>query len=424
MTKNDTAWQEIENELNIIRHVNNNNEFIITTNQIKSIGEREPRLMAKFDHKDKLPKLFSKNELGILPVSRSEYFISKFRLFCDVNVNNDKDIDEIIVDKNSISKYKTININEINSEDKALLIAKIFNIFQSFTGENDLRITNKGRFGTDILNFSLETLSGNLKEIVVRGSMADLDLGIEGNNFYTVEAKMGKINDFNIRQLYYPFLYWSNRIDKPVIPIFFVYHDKSFHLYQYHFLDKTNFHSIKLIKHSKFSVSKKVILNESILDIDEFLLSDLEGVPFPQADDFEKVIDVIDLIYSNYNNKEDFTEYFDFTPRQTDYYFNAARYLGLVERHNRNFYLTELGLDTVRFERTTRHAKLIKLILLHKVFYDVFMIIFRDNTITNDEIIEIMENNNVSVSENTLSRRAQTIKSWCLWIKEKFEENA
>jgi hypothetical protein len=49
----------------------------VTAKQIKSISTEEPRLMAKMDTFDSLPKIFQDNSLFLVPVSRCGYAIVK-----------------------------------------------------------------------------------------------------------------------------------------------------------------------------------------------------------------------------------------------------------------------------------------------------------------------------------------------------------
>lgn len=54
-------------------------------------------------------------------------------------------------------------------------------------------------------------------------------------------------------------------------------------------------------------------------------------IPFPQADSFERVINLCELLKQReFISKEDITQNYDFYSRQTDYYTNAGRYLGLI----------------------------------------------------------------------------------------------
>ena len=77
--QNDKAWEALFEKYDILQHIQSDGKFIISASQIKEY--REPRLMAKFDHNINLPKIFAKNKLAILPISRGEYVISHFEAY-------------------------------------------------------------------------------------------------------------------------------------------------------------------------------------------------------------------------------------------------------------------------------------------------------------------------------------------------------
>ena len=78
-TQNDKAWEELFEKYNVLSHIEASGKFIISATKIKEY--REPRLMAKFDHNINLPKVFSDNNLAILPISRGDYVISHFEAY-------------------------------------------------------------------------------------------------------------------------------------------------------------------------------------------------------------------------------------------------------------------------------------------------------------------------------------------------------
>ena len=67
-------WSDMISGLNIdiTKSIN-----YVTANQIKEITNKEPRIMAKMDRIECLPKIFKQNGLFLLPISRSEYAIVK-----------------------------------------------------------------------------------------------------------------------------------------------------------------------------------------------------------------------------------------------------------------------------------------------------------------------------------------------------------
>ena len=78
-SQNDKAWEALFEKYEILSHIEMNGKYEISASRIKEY--REPRLMAKFDHKINLPKIFSKNNLAILPISRGDYVISHFAAY-------------------------------------------------------------------------------------------------------------------------------------------------------------------------------------------------------------------------------------------------------------------------------------------------------------------------------------------------------
>src|SRR5690606_4873106 len=65
-----------------------------------------------------------------------------------------------------------------------------------------------------------------------------------------------------------------------------------------------------------------------------------ESTPYPQANDLDKVVDLVTVVDDEVNSKHKIAEFFEFDERQGDYYANAACYLGLLERNDHRFELT------------------------------------------------------------------------------------
>jgi hypothetical protein len=72
-SKNDVSWEVLFKEENILEQIKRNGYFYISSSRINK--QREARLMTKFDHAVKLPKIFRDNGLTIQPVSRGDYII-------------------------------------------------------------------------------------------------------------------------------------------------------------------------------------------------------------------------------------------------------------------------------------------------------------------------------------------------------------
>ncbi|MGE5557491.1 MAG: type II restriction enzyme [Bacillota bacterium] len=91
--KNDIAWEKLFNKHRILEHINNFGFYEINAREINIV--REARLMAKFDHYINLPAIFKKNQISILPVTRSKYILGNFEAY--KNVVYDETLPQIVL---------------------------------------------------------------------------------------------------------------------------------------------------------------------------------------------------------------------------------------------------------------------------------------------------------------------------------------
>lgn len=406
---NDKGWGKLNDSLGLIDTINKQGYVDVTTAQIKSIAAREPRLMAKFDHRSSLPTLFEKEGVNILPINRQTYRLLRFNAYAPIEYGNDY----CGFNCAALNRYDTLDINSINSEDKLILVSWLSGVLGHFLGEEHLAMTIKGKFGTDRLEFCV----GN-QPIVVTGAGAELDAGFEGRDVYLLEAKLGKVDDFHIRQLYFPYLYWRNikQLSKTVHPIFITYYDGKISLHKFAFENLTDFGSIYRVNFANYALNfKKIDVDDVFSHIHETqLLHPPQGIPFPQADDIEKIITVGELAYARLlSNKLELVERFSFVPRQADYYYNAARYIGLL---NDDLTPTDLLTDLMQVEPNKRRYKIIRHILslapIHQAFADC-----QRSGFTREVIAESLRRNVPGISGTTIGRRATTVFAWFNWFR-------
>ncbi|KAF3887978.1 MULTISPECIES: DUF7226 domain-containing protein [Nostocales] len=152
------------------------------------------------------------------------------------------------------------------------------------------------------------------------------------------------------------------------------------------------------------------------------IIPDPINVPFPQADKFERIIDLLWLLAVKDLAEEDITKHYQFNVRQTRYYTSAGRYLGLINKfsdisnNKLMFSLTNEGKYIV-YESKTKCLDLVKVILKHKIFYKVFGSTLNLGMIpSNEVIIQLMSTSDLNMSDNTIRRRASTVRGWTDWI--------
>lgn len=423
-TKNDIAWNKLFAEHKIAEKVVKNGFFEIRSSQINKF--REARLMTKFDYKSQLPEIFSENKLSILPISRGSYVISDFETFKDFESENPTPV------KIDFPNYlESIKYDNITSESTALNCAFVTGIIENFVQDEEVKPTVSGRMSSLGFNFNIKTQKSDLN-IVVNNSQIEIDGGYEGiNSLSLIEAKNSISKDFLIRQMYYPYKLWNNKIAKEIKPIFLTYSNGIFHFREYVFEDPDHYNSLKLKSEKRYIIRDGAINLELIQKIanETEITAELE-VPFPQADSFDRVINLCELLNENGSlSREYITVNYDFDVRQTNYYTDAGRYLGLIDKSRENgeviYFLTDEGKRIFSLNISDRQIEFIKLILSHLVFNRVIKKYFEDSEQpSRNEIVEIMKTSalfNIN-SDITFHRRASTISSWINWILDQIEE--
>lgn len=419
MGMNDTAWEKIFLEYDILKKIKEKGFFSITASEIKKFG-REPRLMTKFDHRVNLPKIFNDNNLSILPISRGEYIISSFKTYQKL----DEPIGKIV--RYSIPKYiQTLNHEFIVSEAIALNCAKVCGILEDFLEDEKLESTVSGRMGTDTFSFDIATALG-IENIKVKNSQIEIDASYEGVNYFALfEAKQDLSDDFLVRQLYYPYRVWRERVTKPIKTVFMIYSNGIFNLYQYKFQEENNYNSAKLVKFKRYSIYNRIKLDEieNIAQSVELLRE--PSISFPQANSMPRLINLLEILYNSNLSKQDITDTYDFTDRQTNYYTDALRYLGLVDKYKDKdrirFKLSRLGMKIMKYQLRDRQLAIITEILKHKPFNLVITKWLEFGEVPScDEIEVIMKKCKLYhiQKDSTYHRRASTIKEWIKWITE------
>lgn len=423
-TTNKKAWQLLFEKYNILEEINNNGYFKITAKQINEY--REARLMTKFDNSANLPELFKDNKLAILPITSNSYMIAKFQTYQEFEKTEDEEIIKI----NFPEYIQSLDYNNITSEALSINCAYITQILENFLDEEDLVPTISGKMGSGNFEFKINKNEGENEyiNVTVQNSRIEIDGGFEGvNSLALIEAKNVISDDFMVRQLYYPYRLWKSKINKPVRPIYMVYSNGIFNVYEYKFENDEDYSSIKLVKNKKYSIEDTDI---EIADI-EYIFNNIKSytkeprIAFPQADSFERVINLCELLSEEPKSKNEITENYAFDERQSNYYTDAGRYLGLIskERKGRNiiFDLTDTGRKILKLRYKQRQLEYVKLILKHKVFYDYLKLYFeRAEKPLIIDTVDIMKNCNLYniKSESTYKRRSSTIRGWIEWIIE------
>ncbi len=381
--------------------------------------------MTKFDHKVNLPKVFADNGLAILPITRGDYIISSFGAYKEFETPSGN------IQRVSIPAYiQSLMPQFLVSEAISLNCAYACGILNDFLEDEYIVSTVSGRMGSGDFEFDISTSFGT-KQLSVSNSQIEIDAAYEGINYLSLfEAKRDLSDDFLVRQLYYPFRVWSSRVTKPVKPVFLIFSNGIFYLYQYQFEIPGSYNSLHLIKQKNYIIETEIALS----DIENLLytvrLTQEPDIPFPQANSMARIINLIELLNAKPMTKDDITSEYAFDSRQTNYYTDAGRYLGLIDKERDNerniiFQLSRLGRHIMKLPYKERQLAIATQILQHRAFKDTLRLHLQCGEMLDaSAIVQIMKSAELYHvdADSTYYRRSSTIIGWVNWILGLIEE--
>lgn len=160
----------------------------VTARQIKDSSGEEPRLMAKMDSVEELPRIFWNNGLFLLPINRQGYVIVKGEGYHQL---------ERILDSPKIHRTSypfPISCSDVTSERVYLDYAFSSGLLAKVTGVNNLNISFGDKRTTPSFSFKV-----NRSSISVDRAQIEIDAVYENEDeIVIVEAKIGIPNTFNI----------------------------------------------------------------------------------------------------------------------------------------------------------------------------------------------------------------------------------
>lgn len=413
------SWEILFNTHNIIEQVQTNGFFKITATEINKI--REARLMAKFDQSSQLPAIFKSNNLSILPITRGEYIIGQYQTHFPVSYSKIKPLQ--VENPNLV----TLDSNNLYSESSALLFAYNSGIIKDIINADKINYTVNGRMKSGEFSYKINNILDPNKSqtISVKNAQVEIDGGYESPDCFCIcEAKNIAAEELLIRQLYYPYRLWTSKISKPVIPIFFVYSNDMFHAFIYKFEEINNYNSIKLIEQKSYTFADEDISLNELVEIAYSVILNEPNVTFPQADSFERILDLLSILFEQDLSRDEVTYKYEFKDRQTNYYIDACIYLGLVRKYRSEekevmYTLTENARKIMQLRYKSKYLSLIKIILERPVFNKIFKMTIENLKIPEKKIIcRIMSKENFKkpINQTTIDRRASTVRGWIEWL--------
>jgi len=420
MTKaNDIAWSGFFASSNALSEIDVNGFAYVKADDLKHF--REPRLMAKIDTLAMRPQPFVENNLSILPVQNGLYLLFKDdenKLFFSFpKLEDDLKVEEHRSEID-LDTFDCFPKSKVFSESQAIDYAHLSSLIKRYIDCDEANLCVRGRLYSGEFSF---LLPDQAEPIQVSNVQIEVDAGFETpESVVLIEAKIGRRDDFNIRQLFYPYLQWSKRSRKKIRTVFLTYSNGEYLFTE--FKMGRDLGDIVLISNRAFVIND---LPVCVIDLEEILSAiavepEPDSIPFPQADDLNKIVDLVQL--NNYEIKTPQTifEFFEFTERQSYYYAGAAVYLGFVERASQLLELTAAGKSFAQIVSRSQRTKvlleqMLKRPALRKSMELLMARGFDLKNIDNREIADIIQAE-TKLTGTTPLRRAATVKKWLKWM--------
>lgn len=418
----ESAWELILSSRNVSESLDKFGYVEIQATELKSISGQEPRILAKMDFSSQRPQCFVDSHLNILPIENGKYRIGTFDIFRKV----DSPKGEPVFVSSPIN-FESV-AESTTSEGIALRKAEISTMIDQFSGEHVVH-TFSGRERSPNFDFRVRNYDKTVSEVNVNGVQIEVDGGFEGEkSIYIFEVKNLMAEDFNVRQLYFPFRTYMAKSKKPIRCVYLIHANDVFNFFEYKFRDPQDMSSIELVKSQSYYLKNPVIELESVVTTaEEVSWVPVSAIPFPQADLISAVIEIVKIAGSTGVTADELKESFDFSPRQLEigggYYPNAAKYLGLAEADSDSGELklkaTEVFQSALKLGASEITALVVGRISQIPGVKGILEIWLKENRVASlDEVVNEMQilEQFRSLGESTQKRRAQTIRAWCIWV--------
>jgi hypothetical protein len=409
-----SAWKKLMHALDLERRLaNSDTPVIVSAVEIKALSGREPRLMTKFDTRESRPDALK--GITILPVTNGEYALLPGDGYADVPLCRSASY------KSFSERARTLASLPWqagpSSESQAIDMAHASGLLDEFF-QDRTRLTVRGRLRSPAFGFEFDTTSGGVP-LRVDGVQVEVDAGFEGETLHLVEAKLGTRTNFHVRQLYYPLRMWRALLpEKRVAAAFLSWSNRCLSLRRYEFEPLERYHALRLGDAVDYYLDEP----QPIPSLQEVLAATREdklpeGMPFPQADDLRRVIDIVDAVAQGVSSHEGLARHYEFDVRQAQYYGNAAAFLGLVTRTALGFELDDAAADFARLPRPDRQTLLLRRIASLPIFREVIERLVTTGELESGEVVAELIEQKANLRGQTTLRRARTVLAWVRWCK-------
>ncbi|MFI5405571.1 MAG: type II restriction enzyme [Nitrososphaerales archaeon] len=375
-----------------------------TANQIKEITQKEPRIMAKMDRIESLPKIFRENNLFLLPISRSEYAIVKG------NGHHKPEQFEAKPEIFRTSKAFPSSAVGIEGESVFLDYANSCGLLERLCNVSNLTPSVRGRTTTPEFDFFVSDY-----KVKVNRAQIEVDASYESaNELLIFEAKIGQPSSFSIKQLYYPYRTFMKK--KKVRNFFFCFIPdvRAYIFWEYGFDRYDDFNSIRLLRYKTYQIHVSKVVPVRVY---QNISPTPKLIDIPQADDVNKIMLFPFMVSEGYDTAKKMVEAFAFDIRQSSYYRQAAELLGLVVREKGIYKITSKGESLLVLSSKDKSNFMCRLLLEFPILNEIYLGVTAENKkFLREDIMKLLRLKS-HIRGDTLRRRTQTVVAWFRWIK-------
>lgn len=393
---------------------------VVTKADIESVTGNELRLMAKMDSSADVPAALRRHGYFLLPIKNGEYLLVRGNGFHALeNLPEPPTIYRPHLD------FDLVTLRVGDSEMQHLDYCYNIGLFEKFAGVAGLRQTIRGRKRMPAIEFSV----GSRGPIRVQSSVQiEVDSGCEGReDIVLIEGKSGQPADFIVRQLFFPYRKWRHEIpQKRIRPWFFCSHEvagrRLYRFWEYNFADDAQYQSLTLQRGEAFFIEPRRarLTVAELLRVHSARRADTRLWDVPQADSFWRVAEMPLLIAQDINTSARVAAHYEFDPRQSSYYRQAAEFLGLVllDKKTNVYRLTDLGREYVSRSADERRELLAGLLAQFPPMRATLELSAKsgERGIGRSEIAALIEHHS-HIGKSTPARRAATLLAWLDWLK-------
>jgi DNA adenine methylase len=398
--------------------------YRLTSAELKTIGGAEPRLIAKMDTREQLPPMLAERGYFLLPTSTRNYAIVPGEGYHDL-----EGIDER---PRSYAPEREIPVTIAlkSGESAAIQTALYSGLLEKVVGVPQLKST---LHNDKVTIRDSEIHYGKDWSLHLKGAQAEVDAGFENHgDFFLFECKVwshATLKDFNVRQLFFPQLQALEDFEtrglklKPRCFFLNVEPDSAtYRFWEYAFGDPHDYSDIRLVqKHAYRLIQTKPSSPTRLLE--DLVNQEVAHTTYvPQADDPSKLVALLDGVAEGLTTANQLAHRFQFDPRQSNYYGEAAEELGmLIRERRRGFSLTGMGAKIAKQHSDVAAREVIERILTLPVFREIAESAIKSGnpTVSHDQIPKmILATSKGRYNETTVRRRTQSVVAWLNWIGE------